>query len=169
MLYGLEDNFTSEFKTFKEALEDTLIQFYEFLKRYDPSKLVLVKDQMDEVVERISMEIMQDHLVYRDIFELLSLLYIMQHGDFEEKVTSIIFEDEYFKTLMEKNYAYGNSAICPIRKFSQASNLEQLYVRIDDKLSRIAMGTGLTNESIADTLFDLSGYLILLLIVKNHY
>jgi hypothetical protein len=44
--------------------------------------------------------------------------------------------------------------------------MEQLLVRIDDKLSRIARGAGMeaTDE---DTLNDLIGYLILLKIAKN--
>src|SRR6187399_3175056 len=39
--------------------------------------------------------------------------------------------------LSQKNISYGNSAIEPIRIFSSADNLEQIKVRIDDKLNRI--------------------------------
>ena len=35
--------------------------------------------------------------------------------------------------LIEKNRAYGNSALQPVRVFSKASSEEQLLVRIDDK------------------------------------
>lgn len=42
--------------------------------------------------------------------------------------------------LMDKNAAYGNSAIQPLRVFSKASVEEQILVRIDDKLSRLARG-----------------------------
>jgi hypothetical protein len=62
--------------------------------------------------------------------------------------------------LLEKNKRYGNSATEPKRVFSKASAEEQILVRIDDKLSRIAT-TGF-QDSHEDTLQDLIGYLILL-------
>jgi hypothetical protein len=63
--------------------------------------------------------------------------------------------------LLEKNRRYGDSALSPVRIFSQADNVEQLLVRIDDKLSRIQKGAGLvaTDE---DVIQDLIGYLVLL-------
>lgn len=66
--------------------------------------------------------------------------------------------------LLEKNRKYGNSAMEPIRVFSGASTIEQIYVRIDDKLSRIR------NQQIdedEDVVQDLIGYLILLTIAKE--
>jgi len=60
--------------------------------------------------------------------------------------------------LIEKNQAYGNSALDPVRIFSQADRLEQLKVRIDDKLSRIAKGHAAGEEVVG----DLIGYLVLL-------
>ena len=60
--------------------------------------------------------------------------------------------------LIEKNSAYGNSALEPIRVFSKASTVEQLNVRIDDKLSRLARG----EAAGEDVILDLLGYLILL-------
>lgn len=66
--------------------------------------------------------------------------------------------------LLEKNDAYGNSALEPLRLFSKASPSEQLRVRIDDKLSRLARGhDGI--EADAEVLRDLAGYLVLLLVV----
>lgn len=61
--------------------------------------------------------------------------------------------------LARKNKAYGDSALKPMRVFSSASSTEQLRVRIDDKLSRIARGE-LAGE---DAVVDLAGYLVLLL------
>lgn len=61
--------------------------------------------------------------------------------------------------LEEKNAAYGNSALDPLRVFSRAGTIEQIKVRIDDKLSRMARGDGSASE---DTLRDLVGYLALL-------
>lgn len=60
--------------------------------------------------------------------------------------------------LIAKNKAYGSSFSNPIRVFSKAAALEQINVRIDDKLSRIARGSSYGNE---DTEADLIGYLIL--------
>ncbi len=74
--------------------------------------------------------------------------------------------DSIKKLLIDKNAKYGNSALNPVRVFSKADNQEQLLVRIDDKLSRIARGAGMDGVD-EDTLNDLIGYLILLKIAKN--
>ena len=66
--------------------------------------------------------------------------------------------------LLEKNRAYGNSALDPVRIFSKADPVEQLRVRIDDKLSRIARGHDYADE---DTILDLIGYLVLLKIARE--
>ncbi len=67
--------------------------------------------------------------------------------------------------LLDKNDKYGDSAMRPRRIFSRADHLEQLKVRIDDKLSRIAtMGTDGEDE---DTVGDLIGYLVLLRIARR--
>ena len=60
--------------------------------------------------------------------------------------------------LIEKNIAYGNSASNPVRIFSKTDKLEQIRVRIDDKLSRIARGHEYPGD---DTINDLIGYLVL--------
>jgi hypothetical protein len=65
--------------------------------------------------------------------------------------------------LEQKNAAYGNSALDPLRVFSSADRVEQLRVRIDDKLSRMARGDGSATE---DTLRDLVGYLALLAVAS---
>ena len=61
--------------------------------------------------------------------------------------------------LVDKNRKYGNSALEPVRIFSKANASEQIKVRIDDKLSRLARGTGVNDEDVVQ---DLLGYLILL-------
>ncbi len=73
-------------------------------------------------------------------------------SDFAAKVYQIA------NMLVAKNASYGNSALDPVRIFSRASPIEQLRVRIDDKLSRIAKGTEVPNE---DTVDDLLGYLVI--------
>jgi hypothetical protein len=68
-------------------------------------------------------------------------------------------------TLLEKNAAYGNAAAEPVRIFSKLDPLAQLYVRMDDKMSRIIKGQELAGE---DAKWDLAGYLILERIIKRH-
>lgn len=63
--------------------------------------------------------------------------------------------------LLQKNKKYGNSALEPSRIFSQASTREQLYVRIDDKLTRIKNRNTKEIED-EDVILDLIGYLVLL-------
>ena len=59
--------------------------------------------------------------------------------------------------LIAKNEHYGNSAFNPLRIFAKSDALEQLNVRIDDKLTRLARGM----DGNEDTELDLIGYLIL--------
>lgn len=66
--------------------------------------------------------------------------------------------------LVQKNAAYGNSALDPVRVFSKASTEEQILVRLDDKLSRLQRSTEYAGE---DTITDLIGYLVLLLIARG--
>lgn len=81
---------------------------------------------------------------------------------FGARVKSIL--DGMTRTLIEKNTAYGNAALDPVRVFSNADPTEQLRVRIDDKLSRIARGHEYGGE---DTIRDLLGYLVLYLIATD--
>lgn len=65
-----------------------------------------------------------------------------------------------------KNAKYGNSALDPVQIFSQAGAVAGIKVRIDDKLKRIK-NSGLT-DATEDTLQDLAGYIILLMIAKEN-
>jgi hypothetical protein len=65
--------------------------------------------------------------------------------------------------LLEKNAAYGDSALRPIRLMSKADSVEALRVRIDDKLSRLARGS----NAGEDVVLDLLGYLVLLRIAER--
>ena len=69
--------------------------------------------------------------------------------------------DDIKELLLYKNKKYGNSALEPIRIFSKADNVEQILVRIDDKLNRIQQGAGLIGDD-EDVITDLIGYLVLL-------
>ena len=68
------------------------------------------------------------------------------------------------EVLLQKNAAYGNSALAPVRIFSKASNVEQILVRLDDKLSRLARGLAAGE----DVILDLVGYLVLLRIAMKN-
>lgn len=67
--------------------------------------------------------------------------------------------------LLEKNEAYGDSALVPLGIFSKGEASDSLCARIDDKLARIKnKGLG---DATEDTLDDLIGYLILLKISRQ--
>jgi hypothetical protein len=66
--------------------------------------------------------------------------------------------------LLEKNARYGDSALNPVRIFSRTDAVEQIRVRIDDKLSRLSRGSGQETEDVE---LDLIGYLVLLRIAKQ--
>lgn len=75
--------------------------------------------------------------------------------------------DDIKELLLYKNKQYGDSALNPSRIFSKASAVEQILVRIDDKLNRIKKGAGLVAND-EDVIQDLIGYLVLLKIGLNH-
>lgn len=80
---------------------------------------------------------------------------------FEADVRAVLAE--VGDMLIEKNRAYGNSALDPVRVFSRASVVEQLLVRIDDKLSRLARGSA-AGEDVEK---DLLGYLVILRVARK--
>ena len=69
---------------------------------------------------------------------------------------------EVTNLLLEKNDAYGDSALYPVGIFSRGDAIDSLGARIDDKLMRIK-SRGIT-DATEDTVQDLIGYLILLMI-----
>jgi hypothetical protein len=81
---------------------------------------------------------------------------------FAEEVSSVLARLE--NMLIEKNRKYGDSALNPKRIFSRAPTIEQIKVRIDDKLSRHANQQ--TDED-EDVVWDLLGYFVLLRIAQN--
>jgi len=85
-------------------------------------------------------------------------------ANLEQTQADIIAEcDAVKEMLLEKNRAYGDSALDPVRVFSKASTVEQILVRIDDKLSRLARGSA-DGEDVER---DLLGYLVLLRIARK--
>ena len=88
----------------------------------------------------------------------------MAMSESETKISGVC--DDIKELLIHKNRKYGNSALKPCRVFSKASAVEQLLVRIDDKLNRIMQGAGLLADD-EDVVNDLIGYLVLLKIGMN--
>jgi len=81
-----------------------------------------------------------------------------------DRVTS-----NFSKFLIEKNKRYGNSALKPLDVFgshisdSNSPALNNMFVRLDDKLSRIKNSDLLRKNDIA----DLVGYLILMCVSQG--
>lgn len=71
--------------------------------------------------------------------------------------------DDLRNMLLLKNAKYGDSALEPSRIFSRADPIEQIRIRIDDKLKRIA---NRRDDEDEDPEWDLMGYLILLRIAR---
>ena len=65
--------------------------------------------------------------------------------------------DEIKEILLAKNKAYGDSVFNPVRIFSKASPMEQINVRLDDKISRLMRG----EDAGEDPELDFIGYLII--------
>ena len=82
---------------------------------------------------------------------------------FEHGISKII--DKIESTLLMKNIEYGNSVLEPVRVFSNASPIEQINVRLDDKLSRMLNDCEKTIKE--DTVLDFIGYLILKIIAEK--
>ena len=68
--------------------------------------------------------------------------------------------------LLNKNAKYGDAAIEPLNVFFKGNSVSSIQARIDDKLKRI-MNAGVI-EDTEDTLQDLAGYIILLMIAKEN-
>ena len=71
--------------------------------------------------------------------------------------------DSVKELLLEKNRKYGDSALNPVRIFSKSDPVEQIKVRLDDKLSRIRNQQSDEDEDVID---DAIGYLVLLKVAQ---
>lgn len=85
----------------------------------------------------------------------------MEHRLLDTQTHIAMICEDIKELLIDKNKKYGDSALNPVRIFSKASTIEQLLVRIDDKLSRLKSGAGLLAND-EDVVSDLIGYLVLL-------
>lgn len=85
-----------------------------------------------------------------------------ESSSFEQNVRRIL--EGVADTVVQKNLAYGDSALNPIRVFSKTDRMEQLFVRLDDKLSRVQKGHEYPGD---DTIRDIIGYCTLILIARE--
>ena len=81
---------------------------------------------------------------------------IMEDAKFSEELSAAMGHIK--QLLMRKNTQYGDSIFNPVRVFSKGDPMEQIRVRIDDKISRMNSSP---HEYIEDTVTDLIGYLIM--------
>jgi hypothetical protein len=81
---------------------------------------------------------------------------------FEQAVQDVL--NEVGSMLSEKNRKYGNAALAPIRVFSRLAAIEQIKVRLDDKITRLK---NMQSDEDEDVERDLIGYLVLLRIAKH--
>ena len=86
----------------------------------------------------------------------------MRQSDVQQAIHEVCTDMAMF--LIEKNTSYGNSALDPVRIFSRASPVEQLNVRIDDKISRKMRGDEYAGD---DDEKDLVGYLLLKMVERR--
>jgi len=104
----------------------------------------------------------EDEEVFADLFEGLQMEEDKPLTKTQQEIVEVC---EVIKDLLlEKNRKYGDSAINPVRIFSNASPVEQIKVRLDDKLSRLRSGQIDDTEDVVD---DLIGYLVLWKVAEN--
>lgn len=90
------------------------------------------------------------------------LVKVEPKGPAEDHIRAVC--EELADFLVDKNKKYGNSALEPMRVFSQAAADEQILVRLDDKLSRIKSRQSNEDEG---PIKDLVGYLVLYLVSRR--
>lgn len=84
------------------------------------------------------------------------------HGRFCDDLDELL--DEIRNELVDKNRKYGDSALSPANVFSKATSIEQIKVRLDDKLAR-KVSDQLDEDEDIDK--DILGYLVLLRIARK--
>ena len=115
----------------------------------------------DEVIaNRTAEAVFGPQIGARGVFEKL-----IAHGDLEAPsaidILSVCVDLAMF--LMGKNRKYGDSALAPLNILSNASPLEKIKVRMEDKLKRLVYG----KVADEDTLMDLVGYWIIMKVAER--
>lgn len=82
--------------------------------------------------------------------------------EMQEKIREIC--DQIRDLLLDKNRKYGNSVLEPRQVHSKVDPIEQINVRLDDKLKRMESAQG---DDLEDAKLDYIGYLILKYVVEK--
>lgn len=132
------------------------------------SALNIIRNYMDQLKAQIACSDFGIDPIPKDKQEIFKNNIEMQYGVNTELSKSQLLIantcDEIKEMLLEKNRKYGDSALNPQRIFSKANPIEQINVRIDDKLSRIKSAQTDEDEDVES---DLLGYLILKKVAKK--
>ena len=154
------------------AFEAGKVFFDKLLYMSKISMLEENKDRREDILSQISLDLplrgnvmVYMYLICTCIFERLldGKKRYTSIESFKHDISEII--DKIESTLLMKNVEYGNSVLEPLRIFSNASPIEQINVRLDDKLSRMLNDCKKTIKE--DTVFDFIGYLILKMIAEK--
>lgn len=129
---------------------------------FSEDELGLVTETAAQNFAKTAAKFANDPLSTEDIEALTTLGEQLGVSSFESNVRRIL--DGVADTVVQKNHAYGDSALNPVRIFSSASRMEQLFVRLDDKLSRVQRGHEYPGD---DTIRDIIGYCTLILISRE--
>lgn len=140
------DEWVKQIRVIAESHSADVDTFYESVRHYVHTQCLVPASKISEILE-ISEQPTEGRYPYEGV------------DSFAGRVTTLF--DGLRDLLIEKNKAYGNSALDPLNVFAQASAVDQLRTQIDHKLSRIKRGSEYQDE---DTLRDLIGYLALFLL-----
>lgn len=88
----------------------------------------------------------------------------MELTDTQNKIVN--YCSKISEILIYKNKMYGNSILEPKQIFYKGGYVDNILMRLDDKIGRIANTSG-GNPIRVNDIVDIIGYLILLLIAKN--
>ena len=117
----------------------------------------------NEVLNNIWEEVMKAENKIEELEEQISLVELIGAAPSGPEIS--VACDEIKRLLLEKNVAYGNSALSPIQIFAKAGAQEGIANRIDDKLNRIKNAQSYPGDNDVD---DLIGYLILYKISQSN-
>lgn len=148
---------------YTECLKELIKAGADILTRGGKTALELAEDEGETECIAILKQAQRDLESKKELEELDKSAQVpeVKQSAFSQSLTKTL--KELGTMLLSKNASYGNAALDPLRIFSKADSVEQLKVRIDDKLSRLQRGS----EIGEDTVKDLAGYLILFLMARS--
>ena len=124
------------------------------------SEVVDISTKINQKMKTINDDVWKEIEMAEEKIELLeeqiSLVHLIAEAPSGPAIS--VACDEIKRLLLEKNIAYGNSALSPISIFAKAGASEGIANRIDDKLNRIKNSQSYPGDNDID---DLIGYLIL--------